>query len=99
MGFKYIMLEVNTEGTVWRLPVIFPDNFVHADVYEAMRMANRRSAHKSRLPWTDPKVVSAGKIESLSVEAAHGESETLQLKSQCEDKEIINSFQYMHGIQ
>lgn len=90
MGFKYIVLEVDRkEAGLQRLPIIFPDILVHADVAEAIMRLPNFVQHKAT-------VVSAG---DCSIEAqCSGHSETLNLNSDAGDTDLINTFPYFHGI-
>lgn len=89
MGFKYVMLEMPCGGVKRRVPIIFPDILVHADVAAAVQ----------KLPMMgEAQPVSAGDIDLLASNC-HGKSSTLNLQS-CgdDDAETINAFPYFHGI-
>ncbi len=89
MGFKYIMLELDSGSFKRRVPIIFPDLLVHADVAAALQQTPGMA---------DAKPVSAGSID-LFAEACHGKSTTLNVASNGEgDAELINTFPYFHGI-
>lgn len=94
MGWKYIMFE-NTIGDLKLLfPVIFPDKMVHSEVAAVLRHCQPGWHKGGVIP------VSAGSIGILEVEnSCYGESETLKLKSLGKkDADIINNFNYCHGI-
>ncbi len=89
MGFKYIMLELDSGSFKRRVPIIFPDLLVHADVAAVLQQTPGMA---------DAKPVSAGSVE-LMVTACHGKSTTLNVASNEEDDaELINAFPYFHGI-
>lgn len=84
---KYVILQV-TQGTLKReLPVIFPDCVCHDDM--ALWFGEALAADKI-------KAVSAG-FCTVRVNTS-GSSETLGLKSRPEDDQLINLFDYYHGI-
>lgn len=88
---KYVMFEHDLEGVTQKIPIIFPDRLVHADVAERMRHLLRR-VHK-----IDAKPVSAGFV-NLGLISCYGESETLGLSARNEDGAIIETMDYLHGI-
>ena len=88
---KYIMFEVqHPSGLKQKIPIIFPDQMVHKFVAEAV--ANHREHRQFEM-----KPVSAGQcsIECLGV---FGESETLKVSASKEDSDVINAYDYMHGL-
>ncbi|OCJ46351.1 hypothetical protein [Serratia sp. 14-2641] len=89
---KYIMLRVD-KPMAREIPIIFPDNLVHADVANAMRML---VAYPGMANAT---VVSAGYCNlNLSVEC-HGKSTTLNVSSrETDDNIVINTYDYTHGL-
>ncbi|WP_431222233.1 hypothetical protein ACQ86O_17925 [Serratia sp. L9] len=89
---KYIMLRVD-KPMAREIPIIFPDNLVHADVVNAMRTL---VAYPGMANAT---VVSAGYCNlNLSAEC-HGESTTLNVSSrESEDNLVINTYDYTHGL-
>lgn len=92
MGWKYVMFE-NKVGTLTVMfPVIFPDKMVHKDVAAHLRHLMPGWRHGG------VKAVSAGKIEHLTVHGLGGNSDTLGLESNPDDKGIIDDYSYMHGI-
>lgn len=77
---KYVMLE-DTEGR--KIPIIFPDHLVHADVAMVMcKLINTRQ--KVRVGPTSAGFISVG----VDIQT-HGESETLGLKSKPTDTDYI----------
>lgn len=88
MSWKYIMVKVDDR----QIPIIFPNELVHADVWKYLR---RPFFDQAKL--SDPTVVSAGFVEGMAVAIACGESETLKLKSRDEDTRIINNHPYEKG--
>jgi len=84
--YKYIMFQT-TDGRC--IPVIFPGTLVHADVARGMRAA--------ALP-RGAAVVSAGHIGTLHVTSTFGDSETLNVMSHPNDRDIINCHPYSNGL-
>ena len=91
---KYIMLEIPyTGGIRQKIPIIFPDQLVHEDVAEHMKLMIFRSMAKIAGP------VSAGFIDLGSEIACHGDSETLRLHSLEDlDAGVIRTYDYLHGL-
>lgn len=89
---KYIMLEVKVGGISKLVPIIFPDFMCHVDLAVATKSI-LESEHK-----LSPIIfVSAGDID-IDVNSCSGKSTTLNIKSRRSDKNIINSYDYLHGI-
>lgn len=85
---KYIMLEITNRGITKRIPFIFPGNLVHADIASAVRsVAGLEGAE----------VVSAGEC-NVEVLSCYGDSDTLKLKADDCDEDIINTIDCLHGI-
>ena len=94
MGWKYVMIEGTfgkKDGTKIVFPVIFPDKMIHAEIAAVIKLCAPLDGRKQR-------VVSAGEICVLRVDAAIGRSKTLKLNSRLQDKDIINLYDYKHGI-
>lgn len=104
--FKYIVLSKGNQ----ELPVIFPSNFVHAHVSEALRamiameglsmmpeaMRTHERVKQDILKAVQP--VSAGFVRFDSPRV-YGASETLNLQSRLfEDDELFRTFPYFHGL-
>lgn len=85
---KYVMFDCPLGGAVVKIPVIFPNNLVHADVAKAFLQC---------LP-PGSKPSTAGEV-SLLAEDTHGKSTTLGLPSSPQDKLVINMGQYGFGVQ
>lgn len=94
---KYVMFECN--GNM--LPVLFPELLVHRDVAFGVEKAVAQSRYNPLMIGS----ISAGFVtvrlegnqgvannETLLVATAYGESESLGLKSEPEDSEIITKF-------
>lgn len=81
---KYIMFDTK-DGR--KLPVIFADDLVHADVALVMARAGRELG---LFPST------AGFV-TMGVVATFGESETLKMKSNPKDATTINVYDYEKG--
>lgn len=88
MDFKYIMVN----DSIRDIPIIFPGMIVHKDMYEyTVRMFKKYKV------TIHP--VSAGSIRLYPSVYCCGNSETLKLDSRGqEDTDIINYYQYLHGI-
>lgn len=80
---KYVMFQVEDQ----KIPIIFPEQLVHAEVAAVVKAVLSNGA----------KVVSAGLITAMAVVATDGDSETLGLKSDPADANIINAYPYEHG--
>jgi len=89
---KYVMFETTDKSFVQRIPVIFPNNLVHALVADYTGVALREHG----LPT---KVVSAGEItwHADGVRCSGGSS-TLGVRSLPSDARIIEGMDYFHGI-
>lgn len=88
--FKYIVFQ--DERTGRRLPVLFPNELVHAEVADALIACGlMNSASLFYRP------VSAGFV-MLAVSSSHGESESLKIKSDPEDAQRINVHTYTAGV-
>lgn len=87
---KYIMFEV-TSGTITKkLPIVFPDDLIHQWVARSL-------LPMLRMQYDNAKPISAGSFNMLSGET-FGDSETLKLKADKEDGDIIGSYDYLHGM-
>lgn len=91
MAWKYIVLEATFGETKVEFPVIFPDKTIHLEVVTVMRLVAPVGKHQ-------PRVVSAGKIEHVDVDGIGGDSKTLKIASRADDKELIETYEYIHGI-
>lgn len=84
---KYIIFECNAENKPrLRLPVIFPDDFVHKDIAEAVEHVKVQPEGPFSDWWMWPKAISAGFIGNDGT--CFGYSESLNLKSLPEDTRI-----------
>lgn len=93
--YKYVMFSVTgNDGMTFRVPVIFPDCLVHRGVAEVMQFTMMRH-HWPLAAAIRP--VSAGMIGHLEAKYVAGESETLRLKSDPGDEDVINMYPYLHG--
>jgi len=84
---KYIMYIKEIEGIKRKIPIIFPDSLVHIEVAKALKDL----VHTS-------KICSAGEINMVA-SSTFGESTTLGIKAKKEDVEIINDYNYFHGLE
>lgn len=96
---KYVMIEVPAHGELpaRRVPVIFPDMLVHADVAHAMELVVKSTlAPKAKIKV---KTTSAGECRLDDV-VCHGGSETLNVDSRERlDARVIEMYDYLHGIE
>lgn len=94
---KYIMFKHKLAGDIeQKVPIIFPNHLVHAEVARAMREVFKRQFD------TEPEIASAGEINltgCLDVDSCFGKSETLKKESHKDDAAIINLYDYLHGIE
>ena len=88
---KYIMFEQKVGDIVRKVPIIFPDFIVHSDMELWVR-----EMFKIKYP-SDVKIISAGSI-SVQVNSVYGKSTTLKLESDQDDLQIINLYDYFHGV-
>ena len=84
---KYIIFrdrKLNRE-----IPILFPNDLVHLDVAMALTKVVGTSI-----------VVAAGEFSSLAIdsEAFTGESISIGIKSRALDGDLINGFDYNHGV-
>lgn len=87
--FKYIMFQDERTGRL--APVIFPNEFVHDEMAEAVIISG-----VGRPAFMRP--ISAGFLD-LAVVSTRGHSETLNMQSRPEDARIINTHPYTSGIE
>lgn len=90
---KYIVLEAEIGDQVVELPIIFPNQLVHSDVYKALARLPEESLVVTRL-------VSAGFCNSAGINAGcHGNSGTLNKTARVGiDDHLIKWHDYNHGI-
>jgi hypothetical protein len=93
---KYIIIEIpiGNSGLLRDLPIIFPDELVHAEVFACV---SRHDGVARARP------IAAGFLSSMSVGetgACYGESESLgKLKSRGKiDDQLISMIDYTHGV-
>lgn len=93
------MIEIPAHGEMpaRRVPVIFPDLLIHADVAHAMELVVKSTlAPKAKIKV---KTTSAGECRLDNV-LCHGSSETLDLQSRERlDARCIEMYDYLHGIE
>lgn len=91
---KYIMFQHVIDDVPQLIPIIFPNNLVHALVAATMVACFDAHGLKDVLP------VSAGEITIFGTEIeTSGESKTLRLKARSEDAAVIHNYDYFHGIE
>jgi hypothetical protein len=91
MAWKYVVLSNGT----FEFPIIFPDKMVHADVAKYMKHYLNHDFVTNDNYWG---VVSAGMIDDILPENVHGMSGTLNVSSRPQDKPMIETYAYLHGI-
>lgn len=97
---KYIMVSITTPGEgpvpalVRKLPVIFPNELVHWTVASALMPMLRTQAGTSRTV----EITSAGDFLPSDI-LCTGSSETLNLRSDPSDTQIVRMHDYFHGIE
>lgn len=92
--WKYVMFEGNGRA----LPILFPNELVHADVASHMGLMVRKHVIAQQPTDWSSKLVSAGFCSSLVVTGVHGKSESLDnLPVRAEDRALINLWPYDHG--
>ena len=79
------------EDRIARCPIIFPSRLVPLEVFTVCKLLIPENLG----PVT---ARSAGSIEQLYVEGVGDKSETLKIKSHRDDQDIINRYNYFHGI-
>lgn len=94
---KYIVVKVGLGDNQREWPVIFPDNFIHSIMADAIKGYFAAEASSVRLPRPVITVVSAGSIE-IDVRWCGGKSETLRLASADDDGQFIQCLPYNFGI-
>ena len=88
-AFKYVMFKMGDR----KVPIIFPSEFTHKFVAAGFQSAVRRDdVSLGKLEYRKLEPVSAGFIEGVNVYSATGDSETMGLKSDPEDRNIINAY-------
>ena len=97
---KYIVLEMTLpgpKGMKQKLPVIFPEEMVHAEVSRTLGHLLMRGDHgKNRT--AEVKTISAGFVHFTGDVVCRGESESLGLKSAPGDSELLENFDYTRGF-
>lgn len=103
---KYVVLYVldhdkaHRELNAREIPIVFPNELVHADVYHAVAEVLMKQSEKGTFRAVT--AVSAGDINSMDLGKkglCHGQSETLKLRSRgVVDDTLIGCYDYLHGI-
>lgn len=84
---KYIIYERETLGMARKIPIIFPNELVHLDIAKALSKVIGSS-----------RIVGAGDCY-LTVAGVGRFSSTIGIKSKEGDEELINNYEYFHGLQ
>lgn len=88
---KYIMLRTKFAGVDKLIPIIFPDFMIHADIDKAVKEI-LLNIHKQ-----ESETFSAGDIDILGCQCSC-ESTTLEVCSQEIDTNVIDTYDYLHGL-
>lgn len=103
MAWKYIVMQVGNR----EVPIIFPDHLVHKGIAQAMKLyfgqlalsassgMMTRDALKKLIKDLQP--VSAGSI-TFDVGKCAGKSDSLGVRSRPSDTDLIENFEYTHGL-
>lgn len=85
---KYVRLDIAVSEDLEKAMIIaFPNDFIHADVAEAMKAVAEKT-------WGKPvSVTHAGEINATA-SATHGKSETLGKAASSEDAHYFNNADY-----
>lgn len=87
---KYIMIEQKVGEITRKIPIIFPDILIHKDIADAIIPILSKMG--------ESKIVSAGNFNNFMCDYTIGKSSTLNIEANVDDAEIINSYDYFHGI-
>lgn len=91
---KYIVIQAKLKNSTIEIPFIFPNMLVHSDIADAMR-CNLNLNHSIR----NTTIVSAGDLSFLGGRlTCSGKSDTLNVESRQIDKQLIQTFDYTHGL-
>ncbi len=85
--FKYVIMEATKGAKTVKIPIIFAHYASHKDMADNARHMLRRG----QFNLNNPNPVSAGFIDLPSF-CTHGESESLNMKSDPDDAEIIKNY-------
>lgn len=89
---KYIMFLAKIGKVEQKIPFIFPDIIVHAEVVKYMKYVIKCSCG-----FEDVEPISAGNFDVVAG-VCSGVSESLKLESDVEDASVILAYDYYHGI-
>lgn len=89
---KYIVFRISQNGFERDVPIIFPNQLVHAIVAVSMMDCLKQHFEKFVI-----RPVSAGTV-NVPIAECSGESETLNLNSRHNDDNLIAMYDYFHGI-
>lgn len=93
MAWKYIVVQVQTGSIAREVPILFPEQMVHALVAEVTKPLLR--AHG----WTVGEVVAAGEC-TLTVHSTEGVSKSLKpnVYARDGDAQWLTMYPYHHGV-
>lgn len=90
---KYIVVSISMgPNLVKEIPIIFPNDLVHANVFEAIKTMKHLG---------EAKIVSAGELSSLGITSeCHGQSTSLKgvVSRETTDTKLIQNYDYFHGL-
>lgn len=94
---KYIVFRQQMgEGLAREIPVIFPNELVHASVAEGLQRAIMETTGRKDIL---PEIVAAGECNRVDCDCTGG-SETLGVDSRYSvDERLISTHDYFHGIE
>lgn len=104
---KYVMFQGEMKGGMkQKIPIIFPDFMVHADVAEYMTyLLEQKHGYQNLRPVSAGSIVLGGtygtennKISVVDGVETSGKSDSLKLKSDPNDAAIISMYDYMYGL-
>lgn len=89
---KYVIIKMEKAGIKREVPIIFPNDLAHSDVFDAL------SACCAGLKGGE--AVAAGEFSSLALETARpgGMSTSLNLQSREKDKRLMMLMDYNFGL-
>jgi hypothetical protein len=94
---KYIVHESELASCSQKIPIIFPNFLVHADVAVAFANLIRKYDLKVKSRNGKVTVVSAGEITMKDVQCS-GKSETTKASADPNDAYMIEFYDYFHGV-
>ena len=97
MKFIIIQQPISSDGDEMLsslFPVIFPNAFVHASVFDALKPMLQEMHNLSEKDTNELKVISAGYI-NIEPKKTYGESTTLNITHHLLDKVVLSNIDYI----